>query len=820
MNPREIDLSIVLPTYNESKNIRILYDEIKEIMKYEAISYELIYVDDSSDDTPEVIREIQKEDGIVTLIHREKKDRTGLSTAFMVGFDKAKGKFICCMDSDLQHPPSLIPEKYKKITTEDYNFVVASRLTDGGSSDGLENRYRHFVSKASRLVAWIMLPLTRKTSDPMTGFFMFEKELLKNKELRPMGFKILVELLVRVPEFVVGDIPMIMRKRLHDETKASFRQGIHYLAHIYRLRKDLMTSKKVVINGTKSFSIKGHADHVSFAVKKGFAKTSSYAKNAIAISSVFLRKVVLRTNELVLNSLFIFKNLASRLFGNKKTKDFVSAVDALKKRLYRVFKKWGTRMSKDILPRLKPVLRILITLYDFTIRHYVSIFVIIFSCIALLKLYGFADGFLAKALLTVAVFQIVQGLFALYLMIYAWSNPDRIEHDSSPKDFFEPRYSFTAILPAINEAGVIGDTIDALSRISYPEHLKETLVVLRDTDTETIAAAQKAMDGLGKSNIKIQIISGPPINKPHHLNAALKVATGDVVCIFDAEDEPHHEIYDVINTVMIRDEADVVQSGVQLMNFDSNWYSIFNVLEYFLWFRSSLHFFARRGLIPLGGNTVFFKTDWVKRVGGWDMEGLTEDADIGIRLSNAGAKIRVVYDAKHSTQEETPPTLKSFVKQRTRWSQGFLQILFKGEWLKDTKKTDFSKRFFTLYILGWPMVHGLMFITIPISLSIAFLVNVHPLVGIVSNIPFLVLIAFLIIQNVALYEFLKIYDRRWSYKLIFKTIVWFLPYQLLLGLSSFRAVIRQIKKQTSWEKTEHTNAHRVKITGSIIETQS
>ena len=100
----------------------------------------------------------------------------------------------------------------------------------------------------------------------------------------------------------------------------------------------------------------------------------------------------------------------------------------------------------------------------------------------------------------------------------------------------------------------------------------------------------------------------------------------------------------IINTVFKRDQVDVVQSGVQLINFRSRWFSALNVLEYFFWFKSVLHLFGRMGTILLGGNTVFFKREWLNRIGGWDADCLTEDADAGLRLSVAGAKIKIIYD--------------------------------------------------------------------------------------------------------------------------------------------------------------------------------
>src|SRR5260370_8640862 len=139
------------------------------------------------------------------------------------------------------------------------------------------------------------------------------------------------------------------------------------------------------------------------------------------------------------------------------------------------------------------------------------------------------------------------------------------------------------------------------------------------------------------------------INKPHGLNAALQHADKDVVTIFDAEDDIHPEIFNVVNTVMLNEQVKVVQGGVQLMNFDSNWYSALNVLEYFFWFKSRLHYHARHGATPTDGNTVSSVRDVIIRLGGWDERNMTEDADIGLRLSSARAPTRIAYDDRYWT---------------------------------------------------------------------------------------------------------------------------------------------------------------------------
>jgi len=137
-------------------------------------------------------------------------------------------------------------------------------------------------------------------------------------------------------------------------------------------------------------------------------------------------------------------------------------------------------------------------------------------------------------------------------------------------------------------------------------------VICSADDDGTIGKAEEKiaqLRGQGIHNVSMVVFHDGPVNKPHGLNAALQHADKDVVTIFDAEDDIHPEIFNVVNTVMQNERVKVVQGGVQLMNFDSNWYSALNVLEYFFWFKSWLHYHARRGATPLGGNTVFFARD-------------------------------------------------------------------------------------------------------------------------------------------------------------------------------------------------------------------
>lgn len=401
-----------------------------------------------------------------------------------------------------------------------------------------------------------------------------------------------------------------------------------------------------------------------------------------------------------------------------------------------------------------------------------------------------------------------QSAYSAALMLYAWEDGARGRQNQAPRSFERPRHSFTVLLPARHEEEVIQETIQRVADLNYPRELVQALVVIEAGDRGTIARVNEKIAELrarGVSNVRLITFADPPINKPHGLNVGLARAGGDVVTIFDAEDEPHRDILQVVNTVMLRDGAGVVQCGVQLMNYDDRWFAVWNVLEYFFWFKSRMHYHARVGMVPLGGNTVFLRRALLEAHGGWDQQCLTEDAEIGIRLSAAGVPMRVIYDDEYVTREETPPSVGQFIKQRTRWNQGFMQVLMRGEW---RRLPTLPQRLLALYTLAFPLFQTLTMLYVPVSLLLMALIKVPVLVAMLSMLPVYLLILQLGISLVGLYEFAGVHGLRPSPLSPLKMLVTFLPYQWLLSLGALRAVWRQLRGVNSWEKTRHVGAHR------------
>src|SRR5215469_7403754 len=322
--------------------------------------------------------------------------------------------------------------------------------------------------------------------------------------------------------------------------------------------------------------------------------------------------------------------------------------------------------------------------------------------------------------LVITILMTAQALFNIRLRLFIWEKPEQARSNSAPTLYREPHFSFTILLPARHEEDVYQETIQKVYDLNYPKHLIQILTICREDDPGTIAEARAKIKELRSPNVQLVIFNDKPINKPHGLNLGLRVAQGDIVTIFDAEDEPHPDILNIINTTYLNEQVDVVQSGVQLMNHNTKWFCFLNVLEYFYWFKSSLHFFAKVGMTPLGGNTVFVRRTLMEQLGGWDETCLTEDADLGIRLCLSKARVRIIYDDEFVTREETPHTIEQFIKQRARWNQGFLQILFKREWLKLEK---LSQRLLAFYVLILPELQAFFALMMPVALVTFFLVK-------------------------------------------------------------------------------------------------
>ncbi|WP_405678797.1 glycosyltransferase family 2 protein [Streptomyces sp. NBC_00868] len=229
-------VTLIIPTFNESGNIDELLRRLGDALP-EHLPCQVLFVDDSTDDTPAVIEKAAVEYPFpVAVLHRESAVG-GLGGAVVEGVRRADTDWIVVMDADLQHPPHLVPELVGEGMRTGADLVVASRYISGGSRAGLAGSYRIAVSRGATWLTKGLFPRAlRGISDPMSGFFAMRRSVVTADALKPLGYKILLELAVRCRPAKVAEVPFVFQDRFSGESKSTAREGMRFLAHLASLR--------------------------------------------------------------------------------------------------------------------------------------------------------------------------------------------------------------------------------------------------------------------------------------------------------------------------------------------------------------------------------------------------------------------------------------------------------------------------------------------------------------------------------------------------------------------------------------------------------
>jgi dolichol-phosphate mannosyltransferase len=229
-------ISLVIPTFNEAANIAELLARLTDAIPAQ-LPAEVIFVDDSTDDTPAVIAEAARSCRLaVSVMHRDVPEG-GLGGAVTMGLRAAAAHWIVVMDADLQHPPTLVPALVAAGQRAEADLVVATRYGGGGSRDGLDGGFRRLASGGTTFLAkTVFLRHLRGVSDPMSGFFAVRAAALDTSVLRPLGYKILLELIVRCRIRKVTEVPYEFQDRFAGQSKANLGEGLRFLRHLLVLR--------------------------------------------------------------------------------------------------------------------------------------------------------------------------------------------------------------------------------------------------------------------------------------------------------------------------------------------------------------------------------------------------------------------------------------------------------------------------------------------------------------------------------------------------------------------------------------------------------
>lgn len=241
---RSKEVTIIVPTYNERDNIQPLVERIHRALK----SYRVLFVDDNSrDGTAQLISELSGKYPVSVIVRRDKR---GLASAVVDGLAQVGDGIVGVMDADLQHPPELLPELVSQVRNG-ADMAIASRYVKGGSCRGW-SLTRRIISKGAVALAHILLPPTRRIKDPMSGYFVFSRQNVDERQLQPSGYKILLEILVKGRFPNVTEVPYTFETRSRGESKLKARTQLEYLRHILALMRssgELLRFVKFILVG-------------------------------------------------------------------------------------------------------------------------------------------------------------------------------------------------------------------------------------------------------------------------------------------------------------------------------------------------------------------------------------------------------------------------------------------------------------------------------------------------------------------------------------------------------------------------------------------
>lgn len=239
-----MELSVVVPTYNETLNIRPLCERLFKAFRQDKdgskVSLELLFVDDESvgtSKTIEIVYDLKKEGFNVGIISRKKSQGRGLSSAVLLGFQKAKYSNILCMDADLQHEPEAVYSVAKPVLKKSAEFSIGSRYCGGGGFGFDWAIHRRLISSVATMLAFGV----SKSTDPMSGFFCTRKDVLARRwdRINPIGFKIGLEIMARSNANPVVDVPITFQSRIAGESKLTMKQNVQYIQQLISLYWDM-----------------------------------------------------------------------------------------------------------------------------------------------------------------------------------------------------------------------------------------------------------------------------------------------------------------------------------------------------------------------------------------------------------------------------------------------------------------------------------------------------------------------------------------------------------------------------------------------------
>jgi len=315
------EVSIIIPTYNESENIIQVLKSIGEHLP-EDIAAEALVVDDNSPDgtgkiVEDYITDAHNEIGYtIEVIHR--KTKSGLSSAILDGIQHSTGEIVVIMDSDFSHPPKIIPQLVEEIKTSKCDIVIASRFVPGGAINGWSTK-RKLISKTAKGIAKAGLGVNE--SDPMSGFFAFLRKILEGIKFDAIGYKMLLEILVKTKGAKVKEIPYTFTDRTRGSSKLDSSTMFDYVKSVWKLYRyghtakvsDTRTSVRFISKAGRFYTVGASGLLLNYLVALGLTID---VIDTWYIHATIIGIAVSMSSNFILNKIWTFED---RNFEAKKT---------------------------------------------------------------------------------------------------------------------------------------------------------------------------------------------------------------------------------------------------------------------------------------------------------------------------------------------------------------------------------------------------------------------------------------------------------------------------------------------------------------------
>ena len=232
--------------------------------------------------------------------------------------------------------------------------------------------------------------------------------------------------------------------------------------------------------------------------------------------------------------------------------------------------------------------------------------------------------------------------------------------------------NYTVVVALYREASVVEALVKAIDAFDYPKGKLDIKLVVEQRDAETLGRIVEL-----RLPARYEVVvapAGKPQTKPRALNIALSSARGDFLVVFDAEDAPApDQLRLAASRFAAEKDLDCLQARLAIRNHDESWLSKLFAIEYAILFDLLNPGLCALNLpIPLGGSSNHFRVGSLVGVGAWDEWNVTEDADLGIRLSRFGYRVKALDS---DTWEEAPYEFGNWFSQRVRWQKGWIQTL-------------------------------------------------------------------------------------------------------------------------------------------------